>query len=379
MNAQSPTSQGGAPKRRVFLHIGAPKTGTTYLQDRLSRNTRSLARHDVHFPGRTALSTQALFHFRAALDLVGEDWGGLPGHAEGSWPAMVKRVNRKSGTVVISHEILAPAAPAAIARAKNDLMADPGTELHIVYTARDLGRQLPAAWQESVKQGRRWPFRRFLGRVQRSGHPWFFRAFDLPAVVEAWAEGLPPERVHVITVPPSGADRDLLWLRFCSTIGIDPAWAPTDAVRVNQSLGVVETEVLRKLNRRIDKADRRQNDYDQLIREHLANHEMSQRPMSPAVRLPPGLYDWVEGVAQEWIDYLSIRGVDIVGDVEELRPVRPTEGTRWVNPDKVSPKKQAQVALDALAAMTREAARRPDPDKEFLAKVRTQAKMRRES
>ena len=34
----------------VYLHIGAPKTGTTYLQDRLSLNASLLADHDVHFP-----------------------------------------------------------------------------------------------------------------------------------------------------------------------------------------------------------------------------------------------------------------------------------------------------------------------------------------
>ena len=48
-----------------------------------------------------------MFHFRAALDLLGQDWGGAPGHAEGAWDAMVRRVRRADGTVVISHEILA--------------------------------------------------------------------------------------------------------------------------------------------------------------------------------------------------------------------------------------------------------------------------------
>ncbi len=38
--------------RVVHLHIGAPKTGTTYLQDRLRLNTASLARHGVTVPAR---------------------------------------------------------------------------------------------------------------------------------------------------------------------------------------------------------------------------------------------------------------------------------------------------------------------------------------
>ena len=61
--------------------------------------------------------------------------------------------------MIISHEILAAARPERVARAMADLE---GSEVHIVYSARDLARQLPAGWQESIKQGRRWTFRRFL-------------------------------------------------------------------------------------------------------------------------------------------------------------------------------------------------------------------------
>ena len=36
----------------VYLHVGAPKTGTTYIQDRLALNRTQLARHDVRYPTR---------------------------------------------------------------------------------------------------------------------------------------------------------------------------------------------------------------------------------------------------------------------------------------------------------------------------------------
>ena len=45
--------------RRVYLHVGAPKTGTTYLQDRLGRNARRLAAHDVHVPRLNPITTPA--------------------------------------------------------------------------------------------------------------------------------------------------------------------------------------------------------------------------------------------------------------------------------------------------------------------------------
>ena len=88
--------------RRVYLHVGAPKTGTTYLQDRLALNRSELARHDVHYP----LGLQAS-HFRAALDLIDVSWGGQREDARGEWGKLMDRVRRHDGTVLISHEILA--------------------------------------------------------------------------------------------------------------------------------------------------------------------------------------------------------------------------------------------------------------------------------
>jgi hypothetical protein len=358
--------------RRVYLHVGAPKTGTTYLQERLTLNARSLAEHDVHFPSRTPLSSPALFHFRAALDLLGQDWGGPVGHAEGSWDAIVRRVRRKSGSVVISHEILAPAEPDIIARAKRDL-AD--SELHIVYTARDLARQIPAAWQESVKQGRKWSYHNFLDRLEH-GKAWFYRALDLPSVLSAWGAGLPPERVHVVTVPPHGAGKDVLWGRFCHVVGIDPAWAPRHTDRLNQSLGVAETQVIRKLNRRMKRTARREASFDELIREMLAQNALVHARSAP-VLLPTAMYPWAEAETERWVDWLKGSGVHVVGDIDDLRPLPLGPEERYVDPDHVSTKRQLKVALDALSAMTREAARRPDPDRQLVAKVRARTSRRR--
>ncbi len=356
--------------RTVHLHIGAPKTGTTYVQDRLELNARSLARHQVHFPTRPLVSP-GLFHFRAALDLLGEDWGGAPGHAEGSWDALVRRVERRTGTVVVSHEVLAPASPAHVARAMADLA---GSEVHVVYSARDLARQVPAAWQESIKQGRKWSYRSFLDRME-GDRPWFARAFDLPSVLGTWGAALPPERVHVVTVPQRQAEpgaEDELWLRMCAAFGIDPAWAPLESDRANRSLGIAETQVVRRLNRRIDRATRREAAYDELIREMLAQDQLVKRRSAP-VRLPPERFGWAQERAQEWIDWIAASGVDVIGDLEDLRPLPPADAERWRNPDRVKAKKQLNAALDALAAMTREAASRPDPQRRLLTRARTHA------
>ena len=359
--------------RVVHLHIGAPKTGTTYLQDRLMLNQASLAEHGVTIPTKNRFVDADLFHFRAALDLLEQDWGGAPGHARGSWDTMVKRVRRAKGPVIISHEILAPAKPDKVAKAMNDLE---GCEVHVVYSARDLGRQLPAAWQESIKQGRKWSFERFLNKVER-GQTWFRAAMDLPSVLSTWGAKLPPERVHVVTVPHDrGPSGDELWLRFCRAFGLDPAWAPLDSERTNRSLGIAETQLIRRLNRRLELPMWRDVAYDSLIRELLAQQVLVSRDSIP-VRLPPDRFEYAEAQGQLWIDWIKGSGVDVIGDPEDLRPRRPAEGTKWRDPDKVGPKLQLGAALDALTVMTREAAERTEADSS-VRRLRDQARRLRE-
>ena len=350
----------------VFLHIGAPKTGTTYLQDRLARNAAALADHGIHYPGRSGIVSPGLFHFRAALDLLGQDWGGAPGHAAGSWDALVRRVQRRSGTVVVSHEILAPARPENIARA----MADLGPDVHIVYTARDLGRQLPAAWQESLKQGRQWHYSSFVRKSSR-GKTWFAKAFDLPSVLGRWGAHVPPEHVHLLTLPPAGTSRpgDDLWHRFCRVVGIDPAWAPEQSTRANASLGTAEAAVLRRLNKKLDRRTRHRAAYDGLIRSMLAEDVLAQGT-SARITLPPDAHEWAEQTTSTWIEWIQQSGIDVVGDVEELRPEPVDTSRKWRDPDRVPAKKRAQVSLNALAAMTVEAAQRPDPDDTLRRRVR---------
>lgn len=351
----------------VYLHIGAPKTGTTYVQDRLARNASALAAHDVHFPTKSPLISPGLFQFRAALDLLGQDWGGEPGHAVGSWDALVKKVKRRSGTVLISHEILSAARSHQVARAMNDLA---GAEVHVVYTARDLARQLPAAWQESIKQGRTWRYSRFLRKSQR-GKTWFSRAFDLPTVLGTWGSHIPPEHIHLVTVPTRGGPESL-WDRFCRASGLEPGWAPAESTRANESLGIAETTVLRQLNKRLDRKTRRESAYDGLIRQMLAE-EALVRSKSPRIALPPTAYDWVEELSHQWLEWIEQARVDVVGDVADLIPTRPAADEPWHDPDRVRSGQRLAVAMAALAAMTSEAASRPDPEQQLGARVRKSA------
>ncbi|HET6560315.1 MAG TPA: hypothetical protein VFG72_00420 [Marmoricola sp.] len=341
----------------VYLHVGAPKTGTTYLQDRLHANRAGLAEHGVHYP--VGLHADM---FGAALDLIDRPWAGYRDKVHGEWDALVGRVRRSSGTALVSHEILASATTEQIDRVMRDLA---GIELHVVYSARDIGRQVPAEWQESLKHRNKRRFRRYLRRLQeddpRESTMWFWRVHHLPGVLNRWTAGISPERVHLVTVPPPGGPRDELWLRYCRAFGLDPAFAPVDSARTNVSLGIDEAAMLRALNRRLARTDLDAASYAALVRGRIVEEALAQRDDVRRVVLPAHARSWAQEIAEEWVDWVRGSGIDVVGDVDDLLPRFP-DGEAWENPERRDWSRVADATMDALVAVLVEAARRPDPE-----------------
>ena len=66
--------------RRVVVHVGTPKTGTSYVQDVLFLNRETLAEQGILYP-----ADRFDEHFLAALDLMELHWGGLETQAVGAW------------------------------------------------------------------------------------------------------------------------------------------------------------------------------------------------------------------------------------------------------------------------------------------------------
>ncbi len=338
--------------RVVYLHIGAPKTGTTYVQDRLRHSRAALATHGVHIPYGMTDSM-----FEAAIDLLDERPSGQD--ARGEWDSLMARVKRCDDTVVVSQEILAAATREQVDRALHGLR---GAEVHVVYTARDLARQIPAAWQEGLKHQDERSFATFLKAVRvapRADSPMrFWRVQSLPDVLTRWSRDLTPWRVHLVTVPAdASAPRDELWQRFSKALGIDPAWAPEQTVRENVSLGVAEAALVRRVNKRLRAAgglDREQ--HVRLVRELVVRQTLAHRPNVPRATLPLDAYDWVEEVTEEWIQWVEGTGIHVVGDLRDLRPVRPPGDAPPADPDRPATEAVLDAALDVIEVLLREAA-----------------------
>jgi hypothetical protein len=329
---------------RVYLHIGAPKTGTTYLQNRLAANRTTLSKHQVSYP---AVRVGDVDQFRPVLDLMGLHWQGED-PPRGQWKSLVSKVRRSTGTVIVSHEMLSAASEATIERVAADLH---GLDLHVVYSARDLGRQIPAAWQESIKQGKRWSFAAYLRRLESRPRSFFWRSQDVRDVLTRWGAAVPTTNLHLVTVPPAGAPRAILLERLCAAMDLRIEWMPKEpSDSANTSMGIAETNVVRRLNKRLARSDLTRAQHERLVKNLLAQRALVRREDKQLAALPPEVAAEMSVLENEWIDWVRTAGIDVVGDLSDLRP-DPIEGD-WTDPDRPRPKQVLGAALDALAALT---------------------------
>ncbi|MGH3367220.1 MAG: hypothetical protein ACRDOY_08465, partial [Nocardioidaceae bacterium] len=320
----------------VYLHIGIAKTGTTYLQDLLWHNRRLLEQRGLRYPGDLPGD-----HFRASVDLRQAQFGHRDSMVPGSWEALAARARSAPDRALISHETLTRVTSEQARRAVDSLHP---AEVHLLVTVRDLGRQLPAVWQEQVKNRAVASYPRFLrdvsARPRSRRHRHFWQAQDVPDVLQRWSVAVSPERVHVVVVSQPGAGSGLLWDRFASVLGIDPAAVDTQLPTTNASLGVAEAELLRRMNRAL----RTRMDwptYEREIKSGLAGR-LAARPGAARLVVPVEHRAWATERAGEMVASLRSGGYDVVGDLDDLCPVfddRPV-----VMPGDISARELAEIA-----------------------------------
>jgi len=339
----------GVPgSRRIYVHIGEPKTGTSFFQHALWSNRARLAAQGIVLPGYSHGG-----HARASQDLREVQWrAGDPADPwTGEWDVLTSQALRAPDAAVISNELLAACNPRQADRAVRSLHP---AEVHIVVTVRDFATLLPAEWQETVKCRGTVPWEQWLDGVidaatdpDRRRRLWFWTVHDTLAILRLWSRDIPSDQVHVITLPPQGATSEL-WLRFASVLGIGSSTIDLPRHRENPSLGLVEAEFLRRLNEvlpdRVPKWF-----YTWNIKRILASDVLSARPPQARLVLPPGQQAWAREQSEILVAGLRGSKYHIVGDLGDLLPPPATE--RYVPPASLPAEQLLDVALRATAAL----------------------------
>ena len=98
--------------RQIFLHIGAMKSGTSFVQQKMLANKQALRDQGVLFPGERWREQVV-----AVQDVLGTKRGGVkPEDTIGAWDRLVEEMRAWEGTAVVSMVIADPAATGASGR-----------------------------------------------------------------------------------------------------------------------------------------------------------------------------------------------------------------------------------------------------------------------
>lgn len=326
---------------RVFLHIGLPKTATTYLQTILWANREALEQQQVRLPGLARhdhLWASRVIRADPAFEKFSE-------HRRAAWDRLRADVAEWPGTALISHEFFAAASLEQASRMVEDLAP---AEVHLVVTGREPLGLFTASWQESIKNRDVTPMAEYSRtESEDSTDIWNWRTLDIHRVLERWSPAIPPERVHVLPLPGRDAPKREIWDRFANLVGIGPDSVDLTRSFPNTSMGVVETETLRRINEHLatfySAIDR-----GTYIRTYLADERLVPRH---GERFWPDetRVEEIRARGRAAVDYIAAEGFDVVGDLDAL--LVPEEVPPRRVPDSVTDAEVAQVSVELVARM----------------------------
>src|SRR5512139_741878 len=362
--------------QRVFLHVGLPKSGTTYLQAVLGKNKPLMKqRASLLYPGeRWSRQVDAVRDVRRMK---------LPpaqkATVAGAWDRLVEEMKGWPHDSVMSMEWLCMATPGQIQRIARDL--DP-VEVHVVFTVRDVGRTVPAAWQEFSQNRSTWRWPEFLEQVtaedpmETSAGEAFWGQQDMQLLLERWGAVIPAEQLHVVTLPQSGADPAELWQRMAEVLGIDPDGYDLTDLGSNASLGMESAELMRRLNVRLREQGVPVHVYNKIFKHKVAKKVLAARKgQESKVLLPVEYHDWARKRAEQQIGAIEASGAQVVGDLDDLRPRLDSASGAQAVATEPDAEAVLEAAVQALATVALESGRKkrvapakpkPQPQRESL-------------
>lgn len=326
---------------RVFLHLGVPKSGTTYLQTLLWQHKEVLQEQGVLLPGaRRQEHTWSSFAVREDPVLLKRG-----PEAPGAWDRITAEVAAWPGIAVISHEFFGAATTEQANRA---LAALAPAQVHLVVTARDALSLLTASWQELLKYRDTTPLRSHNREVSASPlDVWNWRSLDASEVLGRWATAIPPQQVHVVVLPRQPSSETEYWQRFAGLFMQDPGGVDAAASVRNESMGVVESELLRSISGKLPQ-DLTKFPTHTWMRDYVAAQQLVPRrgePFWPAAEQLEECRVRSE-VMTARIDQARYH---VVGSLDDL--LVPTELPQRRTPDDVTDAELAGAGAEVLAAV----------------------------
>lgn len=355
-----------------LLHIGPQKTGTTTLQGAFHTNREALAKHGVHYAGKDRQARVA-----AAAVVLGHPMPGHPASSLRRWPKLIDEVRASSAErVVISAEMFANADDDTI----TEIVDAFGPATHVVLTLRPLVKILPSQWQQYVQDGLRASYDTWLDTMfnhfDGSMTPRFWRRHRHDELAARWAAAVGPERVTVIALDEQ--DRTMNLRSFERLLAL-PEGILVPTSETNRSFSLPEIELIRELNHQYQAKQWPKDVYERMVRYGMAYYlrEAELAGDEPKIVTPQWAAERADAIAAEIIAGLESSGVNVMGDLVNLRPAltaAPADPPRVDSVDLATAARAVMGILDSSVIKAKKvasAAPRPEPGADTTAWVAT--------
>lgn len=338
-----------AKLKKLIIHPGFHKTGTTALQQALSEVRDELSANGFNYP---KIAGNA--HHRAAWSIIEKTWGwkkrGGRLMAPVEWQRLDRKLKSSKEASIISSEFFSEASAEQLQLLKKNTQK---FDVQVIFTWRPLPFMLASSYQQYLKYGLKLSYPEWLESIfQTAGKakftPSFWKRNLHGDVVSKWAEVFGAENISLITV--NEKDPNFLYGSFS-----DLAAVPTGIIReplhqeMNRSLTFNESSLLLEINRTYPK-DLDWDSYEIFIRKGnvkaLTGNEIYES--SDEKILTP---DWAVAKAAEInlksVEQIKSLGVKIVGDIDRSDFSRIPTGTNTpVSTISIATAARAMIGID---------------------------------
>ena len=235
--------------KKLIIHPGFHKTGTTALQQALSEVRHELLESKFFYP-----HTAGNAHHRAAWSIIEKTWGwkkrGGRISAPIEWKKLENKISSSKETAIISSEFFSEADLIQLADMAKRLS---GFDVQVIFTWRPLPFMLASSYQQFLKYGLKKSYSEWLESifevpVEAKFTPSFWKRNLHGDVVARWAETFGSENVSLIAVNESNPT--YLYETFADLAGIPKGILKEPAhMQMNRSLTFTESSLLLEINR----------------------------------------------------------------------------------------------------------------------------------
>lgn len=329
--------------KKIIIHAGFHKTGTTALQHSLHASSELLKASGYRYP----IVDQGTSQSGSVLALANRGWGW---QARGSkvlpkriWAKLVKITRSGNDNIVLSSEFFSELDEVHVRQVK---AAFEGLNVQVVFTMRALDKVFPSTYQQGLKSGSAYSYEVWLERTvndyfaeQKTG---FWKRNRHAHVISRWMDIFGAENVTVITADESNPG--LLFERFGELLKL-PAGTlkPVAESGLNRSLLLDEIHLLRAINKNVPKS-RNWNAYMTFIRrgtfEQITATPVGKVTASARLRTPKAYAKKIEQIAALEMAELKSLNLRVMGSLSDLEvgtaPIGPNAEITEISIDKVA-------------------------------------------